>query len=68
MKHILVLILALLMAIPAFAEETEQDWSIWDVIDMDTQEITEAESIAEAVVEAEVADPTAREDFINRII
>ena len=64
MKRVLLLLALLLFIVPALAEE-EEDWSIWDVIDMDAQEVTEAEPVTTPEPQVEL---TAREDFINRII
>ena len=68
MKYALTLFLLLVMAFPAVAEE-EEEWSIWDVIEINTQEVSEAEPVIET--ENVIDDDgvlTAREDFIERII
>ncbi len=65
MKRIIALLLLLMVAIiPAIAEEEE--WNLWDSIDMDTAQSTEAEPIA--TPEPEQKEMTAREDLIERII
>ena len=66
MKYLLTLMLLMLMAFPAAAEETE-DWSIWDVIEINPEEVTEAAPV-EAPEKADDGVLTAREDFIERII
>ena len=70
MKRILAALLILvLMTCAAWAEDGEE-FSIWDMIDVDHQVATEAESAAEEQPSAEqpaVVNP-AREDFINRIV
>lgn len=67
MKRVLLLLLMLLFVMPALAEEEEQDWSIWEIIDMDQQMAEEAVPV-EQPVPVESHDPAAREDFINRIV
>lgn len=65
MKELLILFVFLMLAVPASAEE---DWSIWDVIDIDATEAVEAEP-EEITVQVEDAAPqTARDDLIERII
>ncbi len=67
MKRILIMLLLLLIALPAMAEE-EQDWSIWEIIDLNTQQAVEAVPVETSDPEAEEKVLTAREDFIERIV
>ncbi len=65
MKRILMILLVLMAAtLPACAED--EDWSIWNSLDMNAQSAEEAAPITPPAPE----QPTnpAREDFINRII
>ena len=63
MKRLLILLLVILLAVPVLAEE---EWSIWDVVDINLEDINEAEPMEEPA--AEEVELTAREDLINRII
>lgn len=65
MKYMLTLMLLLTLAFPVAAEE--EDWSIWNMIEINTEDITEAEPVEEAGAEDDGV-LTAREDFIERII
>lgn len=65
MKRILALLLLVMLACPVFAEE-EEEWSIWDVIDIDEENVTEATPVNTPAPEED--ELTAREDLINRII
>ena len=66
MKRVLFLLMVLLFVVPVSAEE-EQDWSIWDMIDVDQQVAEEANPVEEPAPE-EPVELTAREDLINRIV
>ncbi len=74
MKRFLTLLaVCLCICMPALAEE-EEDFSIWDIIDMNEGVTEEAEPIVTPAPTAEPADTqepgqkSAREDFIDRII
>ncbi|MGN0754702.1 MAG: hypothetical protein ACI4ME_09590 [Aristaeellaceae bacterium] len=67
MKRFLALLVLLVLVLPALAEE-EEDWLLWDSIDIDAQNAVEAVADAPPVPEEEQAELTAREDLINRII
>ena len=66
MKLSLAIMLILCLLLPAVAEGAGDEWSIWEIIDMNEQEVTEAEPVATQAPEPEQL--TAREDFIERII
>ena len=66
MKRVLFLLLLLLFVVSVSAEE-EQDWSIWDMIDVEQQVAEEANPVEEPAPE-EPVELTAREDLINRIV
>ena len=65
MKYMLTLMLLLTLAFPVAAEE--EDWSIWNMIEINTEDVAEAEPVEEAGAEDDGV-LTAREDFIERII
>ena len=45
MKYLLILLLLVTMAIPGIAEE--EDWSIWEVIEINTEDLSEAAPVLE---------------------
>ena len=65
MKYMLTLMLLLTLAFPVAAEE--EDWSIWNMIEINTEDVAEAEPVEEVGAEDDGVH-TAREDFIERII
>jgi len=68
MRRIVLLMLCMLMACPAMAEE---DFSFWDIIEIDPDDAVEADLPMKDDAKDEAGDNdvlTAREDFINRIV
>lgn len=64
-KELLILFVFLMLAVPVSGEE---DWSIWDVIDIDATEAVEAEPEEITASVEDAASQTARDDLIERII
>lgn len=65
MKKLLILFVLLMLVLPASAEE--EDWSIWEIIDIDATEAVEVEQEEDSAPE-EAAPQTARDDLIERIV
>lgn len=68
MKRFLCLLLLLMMALPAFAEEGEI--SLWDIIEFNPEDAIDAGSdeSVDAPENVPAEESTARQDFIDRII
>ncbi len=62
-RVLLILLLMMICAVPAFAED--EDWSLWENIDMNG---TVAEEASPITTPEPVIEKTARDDFIDRIV